>query len=231
MKINADSGIPFQCDIQAPCFQQLSEEEIDLIKSAKTQVLFRKGDNLTKQGVFASFVLFLTEGLVKQFIEGDGSRNLNLKLINSGEFVGLSSIFSKNTFYYSAVALTDTRAILIEKEALSDLIKSNGAFGFNLMKKFCHQQEMLFSALHTVVYKQMNGRMAEALLYIDGFNTEGLQVFPLLSRKEVAEFSSVSTESAVKILKSFEKDGIIRLDDKNIVILDREMLKRISKTG
>jgi CRP/FNR family transcriptional regulator len=60
----------FICDIQAPCFQMLSPDEVVLVRASKTQVLFRKGDNLTKQGAFASYVLFLINGLVKQYVEG-----------------------------------------------------------------------------------------------------------------------------------------------------------------
>lgn len=50
LEINSD----FICDIQTPCFQMLSLEEMELVRASKTQILFRKGDNLTKQGAFAS---------------------------------------------------------------------------------------------------------------------------------------------------------------------------------
>lgn len=68
----------FICDIQAPCFQMLVPEEAELVRASKTQVLFRKGDSLTKQGAFASYVLFVIKGLAKQYLEGDGSLVLKL---------------------------------------------------------------------------------------------------------------------------------------------------------
>ncbi len=66
MKPISETDIEFVCEIQAPCFQLLSPEEVELIRTSKTQVLFRKGENLTKQGTFASYVLFLMDGFVKQ---------------------------------------------------------------------------------------------------------------------------------------------------------------------
>jgi hypothetical protein len=54
------------CDIQAPCFQTLAQEEAELVRASKTQILFRKGDHLSKQGAFASYALFAINGLAKQ---------------------------------------------------------------------------------------------------------------------------------------------------------------------
>jgi CRP/FNR family transcriptional regulator len=51
----------------------------------------------------------------------------------------------------------------------------------------------------------MNGRLAEILLYMDGMKAENPEIFQLLSRKDLANFAGISVESAVKLLKSFEK--------------------------
>lgn len=227
--LEIDNG--FICDIQAPCFQMLDIEEIELVRASKTQVLFRKGENLTKQGAFASYVLFILTGYVKQYVEGNGKYNHNLKIIKPGEFVGLSSVFGKNTFNYSAVALTDTQVYLIEKEALANVSKQNGQFAYNLIKRYCEQNSLLFESIRNLVYKQMNGRIADTLLYLSPENFDGEDITSMLTRKEIAEFANLTTESTVKILKSFEKDGLLRLDEKNITILDHDRLAEISKNG
>ena len=231
MKPIIETDQEFICDIQAPCFQMLSPEEAELVRASKTQVLFRKGDNLTKQGAFASYALFVINGLAKQYIEGDSSKNFNLRIIKPGEFVGLSAIFTKNTFNYSSIALTDCQVFLVEKEAITSVIKQNGLFGFNMIKRYCEQNANLFDTLRTVMYKQMNGRLADTLLYVDGLKSENPDVFQLLSRKDIADFAGISTESAVKLLKSFEKDGLIELNEKDIVLLNHRELGEISKKG
>lgn len=231
MKTILETDNEFICDIQSPCFQLLTSDEVELVRASKTQVLFRKGDNLTKQGAFASYVLFVITGLVRQYIEGDNNKSFNLKIITPGEFIGLSSVFTKNTFDYSSVGLTDCQVFLIEKEAIGQIIKQNGSFGLGIIKRYCEQNTNLFEALGTVLYKQMNGRMAETLLYIDALKSEFPDVFHLLSRKDIANFAGVSTESAVKLLKSFEKDGLIELTEKDIQILDQSALVEVGKRG
>ncbi|HOI87205.1 MAG TPA: Crp/Fnr family transcriptional regulator [Lentimicrobium sp.] len=216
--------------IDAPCFRNLLPEEIALARDSKTRVIFRKGENLTKQGAFASSVLFIMDGLAKQYVEGDGIRNFNLKLVQAGEFVGLSVAFDNHTYPYSVVALRETTVCLIEKEAITNLIRANGDFAYNIIKRYCEQNNRLYLSLRDLMYKQMNGRLAGALLYLAA-GQEGEEVFPYLSRKDIADFAGLSTESTVKLLKTFEKEGLINLNDKNIELLDFPALEQISQKG
>jgi CRP-like cAMP-binding protein len=231
MKTILETEKEFICDIQAPCFQMLSSDEMELVRASKTQVLFRKGDNLTKQGAFASYVLFVIKGLVKQYLESETAKSFNLRIIQPGEFIGLSSVFSKNTFKYSSVALTDCQIYLVEKEVIIKVIQQNGKFAFSIMKRYCEQNTNLFDTLNNVINKQMNGRMADTLLYINSLKTNHSEIFQLLSRKDIADFTGISTESAVKLLKNFEKDGLIVLNDKDITIVNQTALIEISKKG
>lgn len=217
-------------NIDAPCFRNLLPEEIDLARNSKTRVIFRKGENLTKQGAFASSVLFIMDGLAKQYIEGDATRNFNLRLLKGGEFVGLSVAFNNHTYQYSVVALRETTACLIEKEAVTSLIKANGTFAYNIINRYCEQNNKLYNSIRDLMYKQMNGRLAGALLYL--WNEQvNAEVFPYLSRKDIADFAGLSTESTVKLLKTFEKEGLISLEDKDIRLNDVAGLEQINLRG
>jgi len=221
----------FICDINSPCFSMLTPQETQLIQGSKTQVLFRKGDHLSKQGAFASYILFVIKGIAKQYIEGDQARNFNLELFSAGDFVGLSAVFSKNTFSYSAVAITDCQAILVENDAIIRLIEQNGLFGLGIIKRYFEEFPALYSTLSALVFKHMNGRMAETLLYIDSLQRENNEIFSLLSRKDIAEFTGITTESTVKLLKSFEKDGLISLNEKGIQITNLNGLREVARRG
>jgi CRP-like cAMP-binding protein len=231
MKTILETDQEFICEIQAPCFQMLSPGEVELVRASKTQVLFRKGDNLTKQGAYASYILFIIHGLAKQYLEGDGIKNFNLRIIRPGEFVGLSAVFTKNSFNYSSIALTDCQVFLVEKEAIAKVVKQNGIFGFSIIKRYCEQNADLFNTVRNLMYKQMNGRMADTLLYIESLKSENAEIFQLLSRKDIGDFAGISTESAVKLLKNFEKDGLIELNEKDIKLVNHNALVEISKKG
>ncbi|MDD3876269.1 MAG: Crp/Fnr family transcriptional regulator [Bacteroidales bacterium] len=231
MKTIQETDNEFICDIHLPCFQLLSKEEIELVRASKTQVIFRRGDNLTKQGAFASYVLFIINGLAKQYVEDNGKKDFNLQVLKPGMFVGLSAVFSKATFSYSSSALTNCQAFLIEKEAISNVIKQNGMFSYTIFKRYSEYNSMFFDSLRSILFKQMNGRMAETILYLDGLKDIYADIFQLLTRRDIADFANVSSENAVKLLKNFERDGLIELKEKDVIVVNREGLLEVSKKG
>lgn len=231
MKTLSDSDRDFICDITLPCFAELTPEETALVKASRVQVVFRQGENITKQGAFASYVIFITKGYSRQYIESGSGRDYNLRVISPGEMVGLSAVFNNNLFNYSVVALTETTGFLIERDAIADLVKNNGLFAFGIIRRYCEHNTMLYKTLDNVLHQQTNGRMASVLLTLAPENFGGEDLFRHLTRRELADFAGISTEGAVKVLKSFEKDGLIRLSEKAIIILDRKRLEEISRIG
>ncbi len=193
----------YTCDLQAPCFQQLSQEAIHHIKDSKTFVLFRKGDQLCKQ----------------------------LRLIQPAEFIGLHAVFFSKIYDYSAVAITDCYAILVKKEALQKVMSDNADFTMQLMSRYIHQNTNLYRTIEKLQFNQMHGRFASVLLSINDIKKLYPDVFRLMSRKQLAEFAGISTESSIKLLKGLEKEGTITLDNKDIVIKNEEALKALSKLG
>lgn len=81
MKTISNTDKEFVCDITLPCFSALSPEETDLVRDSRVQVVFRRGENITKQGAFASYVIFIVSGFSRQYIEFPNGRDYNLKII------------------------------------------------------------------------------------------------------------------------------------------------------
>ena len=89
----------------------------------------------------------------------------------------------------------------------------------------------MYNRLIHLTQKQMPGRMADALIYLKDDIFKQLKYPMILSRADLAELSSMSKESAVKILRDFQKDGLIRISDHEIEILDYDTLLKISRIG
>jgi len=231
MKKLSESDKDYKCDINANCFRNLSPAEIKLISGSKSRVLFNRGENLTKQGAFANYVLFVAEGLAKQSVEDSGSKRFNIRIFTPGEFVGLSSVFVKKPFSYSATAITDCLTYLIDNNTIEKLVKANNTFGYNIIQKYCEQNFFLFEIIKDINFRHTHGNLAGTILYINGFRDVNENIFNLLSRKDIAEFAGISTENTIKLLKSFEKEKLIELIDRNIIIRNEEKLREISLKG
>lgn len=219
------------CSKRAKCFQQLIPEELEFINQNKTHLLFRKGETICKQGAFSSYVMYLSEGLGKLYMEGPGLKTINLKIIKTSDFLGLSSIYGDNSYNYSAVALADSVVCLIEKESFRKLLHNNGNFASEIIHWYCENEKHLFNTVRSLGFKQMHGRMADALLYLCRLSINDDSVLSFLSRKDIAGFANISMEGAVRILTEFKIEGIIDEKKKRLVILDEQRLREISRRG
>lgn len=227
MKSIIETDADYVCEIHSPIFQLLTTKQVELIRSSKTQVIFHRGENLTKQGAYSSYILFIIKGLVKKHIEDDSEKYLNLSLHGTGELIGLSSLFRQKKYAYTTIALKETQAFLIESSSLQAVLKENSAFSYEIVQRYCKENQRIMDVLHNMTFKQMYARLSKTLLYFDEWNDE--QIFQLLTRKEIAAFAGLSVETTVKLLKEFEQEKIIELHDKEIHVVNKHKLEEYSQ--
>jgi CRP/FNR family transcriptional regulator, polysaccharide utilization system transcription regulator len=197
----------------------------------KTRISYLKGETIFKQGAFAPYVLFVVKGLIKVYLQTGYDKQMNISLAKTGDFLAFSSIFGENIHTYSAQALKDSEICMIEKESLKEILLQNPQFALEITSKNYRNERHLLEIIKNLSYKQMRGKLASGLLYLSQEDFLKEDIFEFLTRQELADFASISTESAIKFLKEFEKEAIIRLDGKNIEITDRKKLEIISKTS
>ena len=201
------------------------------ITENKTRITYLKGETILKQGAFAPYILYVVKGLIKVYLQTGFEKQINLSLAKTGEFLAFSSIFGENIHTYSAQALKDSVICMIEKESLKEILLNNPEFALEVTSKNYRNERHLLEVIKNISYKQMRGKLASGLLYLSHEEFLKENVFQFLTRQEIADFASISTESAIKFLKEFEKEKLIKLKGKNIEIIDRKKLETISKTS
>ena len=213
------------------CFKLLSTEELEFINGKKTQVSYLKGETLFKQGAFAPHVLFVNQGLVRVYLQSGANRQLNLRIARTGDFMAFLSVFGENVYSYSAVALVDSSICMIDKDGLRQLLLRNPDFALQITSRNYKNEGRYLDIIGNLSYKQMRGKLASALLYLTGEELSSENIFQHLSRQDIADFASITIESAIKFLKEFEKESIIRLEGKQVEVIDEDNLKLISRNG
>ncbi len=219
------------CKKSAKCFQRLIPAELEFINKNKTQISYSKGENICKQGAFASYISYISDGLVKLYLESPNNKNINLRILKTSEFIGLSSIYGDNIYNYSAKALSDSTVCLIDKASFKKLLLNNGKFASEIIRLYCLYEKQMFNTIKSIGHKQMHGRLADALLYLTNKGSKHENIYSYISRKDIAEFSGISLESTVRLLTEWKKEGILKIEGRNIEITDLDKLKKINKIG
>jgi CRP-like cAMP-binding protein len=218
-------------DYKSKFFEVLKEEELQLIKDNEVNVTYKKGETICKQGTFASHIVIMEEGLAKVSVEESG-KSLILKIIPEDNIIGLTAISDhNNTFQYSATAYVDSKARLIDITVFKKIAKENAAFSFELLNLLAANNVQIYGRFFCLTNKQSYGKLADIILCLANRVYKKQEFELLLSRKELAELSDMSTENVIRMLKKFKDDGLIAMQGKNFKILDYESLQNISLLG
>jgi CRP/FNR family transcriptional regulator len=102
------------------------------------------------------------------------------------------------------------------------LLKLNRAFGKSVA--------LIMNKIICLNQKNIRGRIAESLLSLASFYGSNNFRLPV-TRKELGEMSAISEENTVRLLTELKNEQIIRLDGREVDILDTAMLKKISELG
>jgi CRP/FNR family transcriptional regulator len=109
------------------------------------------------------------------------------------------------------------------------MIKKNSDFALKILKRSHKSTIHAYNQMFNLTHKQLSGRIASSFLYLSKNVFESSSFKMILNRNELANFTAMSTMSAVRTIKELKKQGVI--SDKNgvIEILDFEALEQISK--
>jgi CRP/FNR family transcriptional regulator len=209
----------------------LNTDEQRFLEVNSVRVSYGKKEPICKQGSFVSHIMHVEQGLAKVFIE-NGKDSLVLKIIPSGNLLGLTSISEEfNTYQYSATAYVDTTIRQIDIVAFRTLVSQNSAFAREVIDILSSNNVQITGRFFCLTNKQAYGRLADIILCLSDriFKNQDFEL--PLSRQDLAELSGMSSETVIRILKKFNEDGLIRMKGKTFSVLDYDRLAEISRIG
>lgn len=220
-----------QCIVrQFSTLKALNKEELIKMAACKTSYTIKKGEPIFEEGETVNGIYCVKDGVCKLSKLSANGKDQIVKLVKPGELLGQRSMISDEPANLSAIALEDMEVCFIPKSEVLGFFNQNNAFSMNMMKTICG--DLKDSEEHTVSMAQKNvkERLAETLLYLHdtfGKNEDG-SLHIQLSRDELAGMIGTATESCIRLLSEFNKDKLIEIVGKKIVIKDISKLKRIA---
>jgi CRP/FNR family transcriptional regulator len=234
MTVDNDTSIDLNCltcHRKSPLFCLLSNEELALVKNTKLTVKFRKGETIKKQGTYMSHVVSINGGLVKTYLEGLENRNTILRIVRPTNFIGGPGLYLDQMHHFTVTALMDSSVCFIDIKIFKQLIEQNKKFAEEFLKDFSRNILSVYNRLVNLTQKQMHGRMADTLLYLFDEIFENSTFEMLLTKQDLADLSGMSKDRAIKLLRAFQDEWIIRWVGNELALIDREALKKISRIG
>jgi len=187
---------------------------------------YNKGDVLFSEGGTPRGVFFLHSGLIKIVKYGIEGKEQIIEIAKAGDLVGFRAMLSDKTYNVDAKMLEDASIGYIQKSDFLKAINNNEKLRNTVIRVLSKELQDRADLLTTMAQKTVRQRTALALILLDDIY-KGASVN--LSRDDLANFVGTATETVIRLLREFKKDGILDIHGRKITILNIERLIELSE--
>ncbi len=218
------------CEFKSQAARLLNKQDLETLAKHCARVSFKRGENIIREGALSLNIAYLREGIVKYHIKGPVHEQI-MKITKAPTYIGIPTAIGDRVNHYSVTALSQCEVCFIDAEVFKQFLYRNGMFAYEIIQMMSKNELENFSSCVNRVQKQIRGKVAEALLmFADKIFESDTFTLPL-TREEFANLLDTSRESACRIMNEFAEAGYISLKARDVEIINREKLKKISQVG
>ena len=228
---NADQCRCENCIMRGLISSYVPEEDNDVLCRVKRQKAFKKGEIIVKQGEPIVDFFYIKSGIVKLSATTESQRTHIISIAKPHDYISLLTVFHGKHYAYTMTAIEYTEICIFPLNLIIDMAMRYGNLAIGLLKKSSKTSDDIIGRFVQNNSRNLRGRIAMTLLE---FSKEiyKSRIFEMpISRKEIAELIGMTTENVIRILSEFKKEEIIRIEGKEIEILDFDRLQMISDRG
>ena len=207
------------------------EAREDLIRAMRPRA-FGAGQSIYCQGEPANDMYRISSGFVRLSVRAEDGGEAVFLLFGPGDFFGASSLVDDRPRPHTADALTAVTLDVLGARDFAALRAQHPSFGDALMRLFIGQmraasRQLVNSRLHNLSAR-IAKRILELLDVAKLVHDDGASPPVQIPQSELAAMVGTSRQSANKVLKSLQADGLIEVRRKTIVVVDAQGLARAS---
>lgn len=194
----------------------IKEDELALLKSYCLIQSFEKNHILSYENDACQFLPFVIEGNIKVYKINDSAREIifyNIKAFDSC-IITMDCILNHAAFPAFAATSEQSLLLLIPVNAIDLILEKSTHFRNYLMRKAFHRISSIIYLVEDVIFERLDIRLLKLLE--QAFDSEQNRVS--MTHKEIADQLLASRESVSRMLKRFEKEGLLQIERSYIQI-------------
>ncbi|MET6989905.1 response regulator [Sediminicola arcticus] len=189
---------------------------------------FKNGETIYKEGDHSNKIYLSLKGAVKCYKMDSDGKELVTSLHPADDFLGFTSFLDNMPYEESAVAVEDVELVGVSKDYLKSILQKNNQVSLELMGLLSKNLSEIKQQLLQMAYSSVRKKTAQTLMqFANLLNKSGDKPIKV-SRSDLASVAGIATESLIRTLSSFKKEGIIDIEGRNIKILDLNLLQQMN---
>ena len=189
---------------------------------------FKQGEIIYQEGVRSNKIYLILKGLVKCYSMDSDGKELITSLNKADDFLGFTSFLNNIPYQESATALEAVELAGISKDNLKEILGENNNISLELMELLSQNISNIKAQLLQMAYSSVRRKTAQTLLqFADIMNTNKDEPIKI-SRNDLASVAGIATESLIRTLSGFKKEGLITIEGRNIQIKELKALQYVN---
>ena len=188
---------------------------------------FEIEENIYREGTYSNTVYLILKGTVKTHILDQKGKELITGIYKADDFFGFTS-FTINTLHKEhATAMTKVQLVGIPTIELEPLLRENHELTMELMQILSENLTEAKAQLLAMAYGSVRRKTAGTLLKFAEKLQKDSNGNILVLRSDLASVAGMATETMIRTLSSFKKEGLIDIENHRIRIVDVNGLDQV----
>jgi CRP-like cAMP-binding protein len=219
-------NIPRYLSVQ-PLFTDLSPAELDRLAQGCVLRRFGRGETVFLVGEPCEEFHICITGQVKLYAVSPAGAEKVIDLISPGQSFAEALMFTGRPYIINAQALTDSLMLSVKKEAVESEIARDPRFALRMLAGISRR---LHGLVHDVEAYSLHSGVQRVIGYLlrdiatDGEQRASVTVSLPVSKATIASRLSLTPEYFSRVLHELETAGLVRIDKRDIHILDTQAL-------
>lgn len=188
---------------------------------------FKPGETIYREGTYSNTVYLVTKGVVKTHNLDRNGKELITGIYRPDDFFGLSSFAPNTTHSEYATTMENAGVVGVSTQTLKNILEQNHDLALELMQFLSENLTKAKEQLLEMAYGSVRKKTASTILkFAEKLQKDSKGNLHIL-RSDLASVAGMATETLIRTLSSFKKEGLIDIKDRNIRILKIEELSRV----
>ncbi len=188
---------------------------------------YNKGQEIYKEGGHSNMIYLIITGIVKTHKMDESGKELITALFKADDFLGFTSFLDNLAYQESATAMEDVTVVGVSKKELKTILEKSRNVSLELMELLTDNLADIKDQLLQMAYSSVRKKTAQTILQfaeiLNKTPEEGIKI----ARNDLASVAGIATESLIRTLSGFKKNGLIAIEGRNIRLLDINGLKSV----
>ena len=219
--VEASLGEKLQILRSSPYFDELPEGILREIAPRMHLRIFERGDMLFWEGEPCAGLHMIESGSVKLYRISPQGRHYIIAVMSEGATCNEVPAFDGGENPVNVEALETSRVWVIEPHMLRELVISNSEFALKILGRFGQNLRHLVNKVSEMAFFQVTNRLARLIAEMPENDLS-----PHWTHEQLAASLGTVREVVSRSLRELEKSGAIRVEGRQIQIVDDSVLRQ-----